>query len=324
MKNPWDCIVVGGGAAGLSAALTLGRARLQTLVIDSGAPSNRMAEGIGGLVGHDGRPPEELYRAGRDELAKYSSVEVRTGRVIDGSVTDGAFELELDDGSHESARNMLLATGSEYRPPLLPGVAERWGRSVFHCPFCHGWEVRDKRLGVLDSTARGGERALLLKFWSEDVTLFTSGNTDLSHDDVERLKQAKVRIDERVVVELRGSGDALEAVAFEGGSERVCEGLLVPAPMSQRTPLAAQLGAKLRDADASVESVEVDAMSRTSVPGLYAAGDISAITPPSVATAIGAGSTAAKAIVHDLVGELYPALSAAQLDSSKAFIHEQR
>jgi thioredoxin reductase len=141
----WDCIVVGGGAAGLSAAVTLGRARLRTLLIDSGEPSNLVAEGIGGLLGFDGRPPEHLYRAGRDELTKYPSVEVRTGRVTAGAADVGVFELELEDGSREAARTVLLATGSEYRPPRLPRVRERWGRSVFHCPFCHGWRCGTKR-----------------------------------------------------------------------------------------------------------------------------------------------------------------------------------
>ena len=306
MNDRWDCIVVGGGAAGLSAALTLGRARQRTLLIDAREPSNRTVEGMGGLLGHDGQPSEELYRAGREELSKYSSVEARVGQVTGGTVTDDSFQLELQDGSHETARKVLLAIGMDYRHPELPGATERWGRSLFHCPFCHGWEVRDKALGVLDPGPRGAERALLLRFWSDDVTLYTDGNTDMEAEDADRLMQAKVGIEERVVLELRGHAPALEAVVFEDGGERDCEGLLVPAPMVQRSSLAEQLGARLAT-DASIEWVEVDGMFRTSVPGLYAAGDASATTPPSVATAIAAGSTAGKAIVHDFVEELYPA-----------------
>jgi thioredoxin reductase len=273
--------------------------------MDAGEPSNRTAEGIGGLLGYDARPPRELYSAGRDELAKYSSVEVRMGRVTGGRVTDDSFELEFEDGPRETARKVLLAMGMEYRPPEIPGAAERWGKSVFHCPFCHGWEVRDKPLGVLDPSPRGAERALLLRFWSDDVTLYTNGNSDIEADCVERLTQGKVTIDERVVLELQGPADGLQAVVFEDGSERACEGLLVLAPLSQRSSLAEQLGALLAK-DAPIESIEVDAMFRTSVPGLYAAGDASATAPPSVATAIAAGSTAAKTIVHDLVEEVYP------------------
>src|SRR5687767_13545199 len=146
----WDCIVVGAGAAGLSGALVLGRARRRTLVVDAGEPSNRFAHGIGGLLGQDTRPPEEFYAAGCAELAAYPTVELRAGEVLRGDRQDDGFVLELADGSRETARRVLLATGMDYRYPALPGIEPRWGRSVFHCPFCHGWEVRDQALGVLD------------------------------------------------------------------------------------------------------------------------------------------------------------------------------
>jgi thioredoxin reductase len=262
---------------------------------------------MGGMLGYDGRAPEELCQVGRAELVRYPTVVHRSGTVVRGSAGNGAFELELDDGSSEIAHTVLLAAGTDYRPPNLPGVPERWGRSVFHCPFCHGWEVRDKRLGVLDPGPRSPERALLLRLWSDDVTLFTNGNSDLGTDGADRLAQANVTVEGRVVVELRGSGDSLEAVAFADGSERACEGLLVVAPMHERSTLASQLGARVAESGSPIEAVEVDAMCRTSVAGLYAAGDISAMSPPSVATAIAAGSTAAKTIVHDLVEELYSA-----------------
>jgi thioredoxin reductase len=142
MDEPWDCIVVGGGAAGLSAALVLGRARQRTLVVDAGAPSNAVAHGIGGLLGHDQRPPAELYATGRAELAAYPTVEVRVGSVVGGRREGPGFVLELADGRHERAHRVLLASGMDYQRPDLPGLEERWGRSAFHCPFCHGWEVR--------------------------------------------------------------------------------------------------------------------------------------------------------------------------------------
>ncbi|HWJ63477.1 MAG TPA: FAD-dependent oxidoreductase, partial [Acidimicrobiales bacterium] len=141
MDENWDCIVVGGGAAGLSAALVLGRARRRTLVIDAGRQSNAVAHGIGGLLGHDGRPPAELYELGRGELAAYPTVEVRDGEVVAGEADDGRFTLQLADGRTETAKRVLLAGGMDYRRPDVAGAEERWGRSVFHCPFCHGWEV---------------------------------------------------------------------------------------------------------------------------------------------------------------------------------------
>jgi thioredoxin reductase len=305
MDTTWDCIVVGAGAAGLSAALVLGRARRRTLVIDAGGQSNGDAEGIGGLLGHDGRPPAEFYATGRDELAAYPTVQLRAGKVLGGERHDAGFVLELADGSRELARRVLLATGMDYRFPALPGIAERWGRSVFHCPFCHGWEVRDQPLGVLDRGAAGVKRALLLRFWSDDVTLLADGPAELDADDLERLRAAGVTVDERRVAELRGPDSSLTAVAFADGGERPCRGLLVPITLHQRSALAEQLGAAAAGpGPIAVDAVEVDPMFHTSVPGLFAAGDVTS-QMPSVANAVAAGSSAAAMIVHDLMAEAH-------------------
>jgi thioredoxin reductase len=305
MDTTWDCIVVGAGAAGSSAALVLGRARRRTLVIDSGHQSNLVAEGIGGLLGSDGRPPADFYAAGRDELAAYPAVELRSGEVVGGERHDGGFVLELADGSREAARRVLLATGMDYRFPALPGIAERWGRSAFHCPFCHGWEVRDQPLGVLDRGDTGVKRALLLRFWSDDVTLFTDGPAELDAQDAERLRAAGVAVDERPVAGLRGPGDTLTAVTFDDGGERACRGLLVPVTLHQRSALAEQLGAAAAEpGPVVVDAIDVDPSFHTGVPGLFAAGDVS-VQMPSVANAIAAGSSAAAMIVHDLMAEAH-------------------
>jgi thioredoxin reductase len=303
MDTPWDCIVVGGGAAGLSAALVLGRARQRTLVIDAGNQSNRSVEGIGGLLGHDGRRPAAFYAAGRDELAAYPTVEARSGEVLGGERRDGGFVLDLADGSHEAASRVLLATGMEYRFPEVPGIAERWGRAVFHCPFCHGWEVRDRTLGVLDRGTRGAERALLLRFWSDDVTLLTDGSPELEAEDAARLRAARIEVDERPVAGLRGPDRSLTAVAFADGGERRCSALLVAATLHQRSALAEKLGASAADpGPIVVDAVEADSTFQTSVPGLFAAGDVST-QMPSVANAVAAGSIAAAGIVHSLMAE---------------------
>jgi thioredoxin reductase len=304
MDTNWDCIVVGGGAAGLSAALVLGRARQRTLVVDAGRPSNAPAHGIGGLLGHDQRPPRDLYAAGRAELVRYPSVEVREGEVVGGKALDDGFVLDLGDGTQEHARAVLLATGMEYRYPALPGIAERWGHSVFHCPFCHGWEVHGQPLGVLDRGAPGVHRALLLRVWSDDVTLFADGPAELTAGDADRLRAAGVAVEERPVAGLVGAGDSLSAVVLAGGDERACHALLVPVTLHQRSDLAVQLGAELaRPGQLAVDAVAVDPLFRTSVPGLSAAGDI-CVEMPSVANAVAAGSNAAAAIVRAAAGIL--------------------
>jgi len=305
MDTTWDCIVVGGGAAGLSAALVLGRARRHTLVVDAGAPSNAPADGVGGLLGHDGRPPAALYADGRAELAAYPGVELRAGEVTGGRAGEDGFALELADGARETARRVVLATGMEYRLPPLPGVAERWGRSVFHCPFCHGWEHRDEPLGVLEGGAAGTHRALLLRGWSDDVTLLCDGPADLEPEDAERLAAAGVTVDERPVAGLRGPGDALTAIVFADGDERRLGGLLVPVALHQRSTLAEQLGAALAGPDAMLsETVAVDGRFATSVPGLFAAGDVGAVLP-SVAAAVAGGSGAAAMVVQSLLADTH-------------------
>jgi thioredoxin reductase len=303
-NQSWDVVVVGGGAAGLSAALVLGRARRRTLLVDAGGQSNLAAAAVGGLLGHDGQPPAELYAGGRRELARYPTVELRDGEVIAGSARPGGgFELELDGGRPETARRVLLATGMEYRPPALPGIAERWGGSVFHCPFCHGWEVRERPLGVLDSGPEGARRALLLSAWSDEVTLFSDGPAGLGEKDARLLAGAGVDLDQRPVAGLRGPGAELAAVVFESGEERPCEGLQVAVTLHRRSDLAAKLGAVAADPNAlTAEAVAVDQMGSTAVPGLSAVGDLGG-GMPSVANAVAAGAKAAALIVHGLAEE---------------------
>lgn len=293
-ETSWECAVVGGGAAGLSAALVLGRARRRVMVLDAGQQSNRPAHGIGGLLGHDGLAPHALYDRGRAELAAYPSVEVRDMRVVAAARQDDRFVLETDDGLTIQAQRVLLAMGMEYAVPDLPGVADLWGGSVFHCPYCHGWEMRDRALAVLGPTA-AMHRALLLRQWSDDVVLLAG---DLDEAARAPLQRAGIPVDERPVTGVRGRDGALEAVLFADGSELARDGLLVPAPLQQRSALARDLGAALAERG----GVDADPFGRTTVPGLYAAGDV-ASPMPQVAGAIADGSRAAAAINDELLAE---------------------
>jgi thioredoxin reductase len=308
----WEVAIVGGGAAGLSAALVLGRARRRTLVLDAGEQSNRPAHGIGGLLGHDGLPPAELYRRGRDELRAYPSVAVRDTRVTGGAPEeDGGFVLSTADGALVRAERVVLATGMTYAVPDLPGLAPLWGDTAFHCPYCHGWEARDGALAVLGSD-HAVHRALLLRGWSADVVLLTDGPADL--DDGERavLWSAGIPVVERPVAGLAAQEGRLSAVVFEDGGELARDGVLVAAPLRQRSGLAEELGAALDDRGA----VDVDRFGRTTVPGLYAAGDVSTLAP-QVAAAVAEGSFVAAVLNGDALAErhgiasMIPARSAA-------------
>jgi len=306
MNNEWECAIVGGGAAGLSAALVLGRARRRTLVIDAGEQSNRAAHGIGGLLGHDGRPPADLYADGRRELAQYPSVQVVDGRVTGAKAHGGSmFRLELADGSVHHAQRILLAGGMQYESPDIPGLADQWGRSVFHCPFCHGWEARDQALAVLADGDRAVHMALMLRGWSDDVVVVTNGPSGLDDDQYRALAAAGVQVDERKIVEFASRDGALASVVFADGGELKREGVLVASALRQRTDLAAQLGVRLAPpGPVVVDAVMVDQINRTSVPGVFAAGDVCA-QMPQVASAIAAGSAAAAAIVQSLLHDQF-------------------
>lgn len=296
MDEIWDGVVVGGGAAGLSAALVLGRACRRTLVVDAGEPSNAVSHGIGGLLGHDGRPPAELYAAGRRELERYG-VEVRAGEVARIRRGD-VFTVELGDGTVVAARRIVLATGMRYRLPEVPGLAELWGGAVFHCPFCHGWDVRGQPLAVLADGARAVHAALLLRGWSDDIVALTD---DLG-DERALLEAAGVRVENREVVSVRGAGDGVDIV-FADGAALTRRGLMVAAAVQQRSPLAEQLGVRFGEPNPlSAEAVWVDEFGRTSVPGVFAAGDVT-VQLPQVAAAVAAGSKVGAAAVQSLLAD---------------------
>ncbi len=275
MDDDWDCVVVGGGAAGLSAALVLGRARRRTLLLDRDGQSNRVAEHVGGLLGHDGTPPAELYARARAQLGAYEAAVLRFDEAVDARTVDDGFVVALgSDGSEVRARALILATGMDYEVPAVPGFREHWGRAVFHCPFCHGWEVRDRPLVVYGRGELAERQATLLEAWSEDVTVVDPGE----------------------VAGLRIEDSELRAVVRHDGSEVPCDGVLVHAPLRRRGLLPERLGLALTDDGL----VAVDTFARTSVPGVYAAGDL-AVAPQQVALALGSGHLAGVVATRELL-----------------------
>lgn len=303
MEKTWDSIVIGGGAAGLSAALVLGRARRHTLLVDAGKQSNLPDTGVGGLLGHEGRQPAELYAAGRRDLAAFPTVEVRSGTVRSGTGRDGAFVLELEDGIHEGSRKLLLAMGMDYVTNGLPGLKELWGRSVFHCPFCHGWDVRDGALAVRANGDAGTHAALMIRGWSDDIVLLTDGPADLDDGQQRKLAAAGIPIDERRLAGLKSEGGSLVAVEFTKGEDLERDALMVAPKQHQRSDLAAQFGIETADSTPMAENaIRVDAFKRTSVDGIFAAGDLAGDLP-QVSIAAAAGSLAGMLVIQSLLAE---------------------
>jgi len=303
MKPAWQCVVIGGGAAGLSAALVLGRARRTVLVVDSGRQSNLPAGGIGGLLGHDGRRPSDFYAHAREELGRYPGIEIIGETVEDIEGGDGSFSVTFSDGSSSSSAKVVLAPGMDYEIEISEGGERLWGTSVFHCPFCHGWELRARPLAVKGRGERGVHGALLLRGWTEDVVLLTDGPSELADEDSARLQAAGVRVEEASIKRLLADGPNLLAVEFLDGSLLPREGLLISPLLRQRTDLPRRLNLDFAPPNPMfVDAIEVDAMQRTSVAGVFAAGD-AAGGMPQVAAAIASGSMVGAAVVQSLLAD---------------------
>lgn len=306
-----DAVVIGGGAAGLNGALMLARSRRDVLVIDSGAPRNAPAEGVHGLLGREGMPPGELLRLGRDEVRRYG------GRILDGQVVDAVragdgFAVSLADGRVVQARRLLIATGLRDALPDIPGLAERWGRDLVHCPYCHGWEVRDRAIGILATGDASVHQALLFRQLSDDVAYLANGHAPDALAR-ERFDALAIPVVEGVVVAVEtgdGSGDqtndGITSVRLDDGRRIAREVLAVATRMEARTAgLAGLAGLGLRTVDLPAgmgTSIHADEFGRTGVPGVWAAGNV-ADAKAQVGAAAAAGALAGAQINAELVLE---------------------
>ncbi len=291
-----DVVIVGGGPAGLSAALALGRGRKRALVVDAGTPRNARAVEMHNVVTRDGTPPPEFRRLAWEELARYPSIAKRTERVLTIEGELGAFDVTLETGVVR-ARRVLLAVGMIDELPDTPGFQAHWGRSIFQCPYCHAWEVQDRRFGVLASSVDLLDFAIFVRGWSRDVIAFTDGGLEVPEDIRQRLVLANVGLEERPVRALHG-GEHLEAIELEGG-ERVAREVLFARPPQRQTDIVRALGVDL-DAQGFVR---VDESQQTSRAGIYAAGDLTTFAQGAT-MAIAAGTLAAARLNHELTREL--------------------
>lgn len=295
--NHYDVAIVGGGAAGLSAALVLARARRGVVVIDAGRPRNAPAANMQGFLSRDGMPPTELLAAGREEVASYG------GTFVDGTVTSirrgdaAGFQVTIDRGHVVGARRVLVTTGLRDELPDLPGVRERWGRDLLHCPYCHGYEVKDQPLGVLGGDPDSVAHALLIRQWSDDVVLFTNGSV-LSADQRERLAAFAVGVVGEPLDRLVVEDDQLTGVQLASGAVVPRAAVFVRPRFTPNHDLLVDLGCEVQGNG----WVLVDAMGQTGVPGVWAAGN-AVNHRAQVITAAGEGSAAAIAINNDLVDE---------------------
>ncbi|MDI9884386.1 NAD(P)/FAD-dependent oxidoreductase [Streptomyces sp. HNM0645] len=312
-----DVVVVGGGAAGLSAALTLARARRTVLVVDSGEPRNAPAAGVHGLLGREGMPPGELVRTGREEVGRYG------GTVVSDTVTGigrdgGRFVVETASGGGHRARHLLVASGLVDELPGVPGLRERWGRDVLHCPYCHGWEVRDEPIGVLASGPAAVHQALLFRQWTPDVTLFLHTAEDPAEEQWEQLAARGIAVVDGEVTGLSVEDDRLCGVRLASGRRVPVRALAVGPSFAARGDLLAGLGVTTAEHPMGVgRYVESDARGATAAEGVWVAGNVTDLMA-SVAMAAASGAQAAMAINAELVAADTAAAVAARRSTARA------
>lgn len=324
-RESWDVVVVGGGAAGLSAALTLARARRSVLVLDDGTPRNAPAEGVHNYLGREGAPPRELVRIGRGEVEGHGAT-VRDAHVVDATrLADGTFALTVEGAREELVtRRLVVATGLTDELPDVDGLAERWGRDVLHCPYCHGWEVRDQRIGVLATSPLALHQVQLLRQWSDDVVLLTHTADELvgermTSDQRAELVARGIEIVDGVVAAVEVTDDRLTGVRLAAGNDPadttdgtvVALDALAVAPRAHaRASIPAVLGAEPQElrmggavvGDAVPTETTGPTAGATSVPGLYAIGNVADVRAVVIAAAA-AGVTTGAAVNADLVAE---------------------
>lgn len=294
----FDVVIVGAGPAGLSAALILGRCRRQVLICDTGKHRNAHSQALHGFLTRDGIAPSEFLRVAREQLRTYNTLEFREIEVIDAAQDDNTFRVTLEDGTCVTSRKLLLATGVVDELPTIEGISALYGRSLYHCPYCDGWEVRDAPLAVYGKGEQGSKLALELTLWSRDLVLCTDGPAEFAEKDLRRLTRNGIAVREERIARLEGSDGHLERIVFTNGDALPRRAMFVSTQERQHSDLPQKLGTPFTR-NGAVHTGEYE---ETNVPGLFVAGDASRRVQLAIIAAA-EGAEAAFAINTELLKE---------------------
>jgi thioredoxin reductase len=302
LREQYDVVVIGGGAAGLNGALMLARARRSVAVIDAGEPRNAPAGGVHGLLGREGMAPAELLEIGRGEVRQYG------GHVVDGTVTsakasEGGFTVALADGREVKARKLLVTTGLVDRLPEIPGLAEHWGKDLIHCPYCHGWEVRDQAIGIVATGPMSMHTALLFRQWTDDLVVFTNDRLALPPEEAEKLKARGTRIVDGAIERIEAEDGRIRGVRLANGEFVERSVLATASRLEARAGFLKDLGLNaVEHPSGAGEHVPADPFGRSDVPGVWVAGNVTDLMA-QVGAAAAAGAMAGAQINMELVND---------------------
>jgi thioredoxin reductase len=297
-EKQFDVIIIGGSYSGLATAMALGRALRTVLIIDAGDPCNKQTPHSHNFLTNDGKSPKEISRLAKQQVQMYGSVSFVNGFATAGIKTQNGFEVQTEAGETFSSRKLIFATGIKDTMPDIPGFAESWGISVLHCPYCHGYEVRHQKTGILANGDAGYELSSLISNWTNDLTLYTNGKSTLSDEQRAKLEKHKINIVEVEIDHLENEDGYLKNIAFKTGKKKEVKALYAKLPFVQHSSIPQALGCELTQDG----YIKVDPTHKTSVHGVYACGD-NTTRMRTVANAVAMGTTTALMVNKELIEE---------------------
>lgn len=286
-RKNFDVIIIGGSYSGLAAGMALGRALRQVLIIDSGEPCNKQTPQSHNFLTQDGKTPKEIATLAKQQVELYNTVKFFDGLAISGTRTENGFEIRVASGEMFSAKKLIFATGIRDIMPDINGFAACWGISVLHCPYCHGYEVRNERTGILGDGEYGFEFSKLISNWTNDLTLFTNGNSTLTAEQTQILEKQQIKITEKEIERLEHTGGYLQNIIFKDGTQSSIKAVYAHSPFEQHCQIPSALGCEFTDEG----YIKTDPFQETTIAGVFACGD-NTTKIRTVANAVAMGTTA--------------------------------
>lgn len=298
-EKTYDVIIIGGSYAGLSAAMSLGRALRSVLVIDSGKPCNRQTPHSHNFLTQDGNSPKNIATISKLQVLKYDTVTFFEGNAMSAKKQSSAFTVKTDSGNEFRSKKLILATGLKDVFPMIEGFAECWGITILHCPYCHGYEFRNQETGIISKGEEAFEVAKLISNWTDKLTVFSNGNSDLPEEQLKKLKEKGIKVVEKPIASVKNKNGIVEHIEFQDGTFQKVVAIYARPNLEQNSKIPYELGCEITEQNL----IKVDSFQKTSVEGVYACGDNAAMR--SVATAVSTGSMAGAMLNRELINESF-------------------